>query len=53
MSMRTHFVLGVVPHSNLKMIWLCGFFEIIGGGAAIHSMLIRTIIGEAVPASYL
>jgi hypothetical protein len=35
------------------MIWLCGFFEIIGGGAAIHSMLIRTIIGEAVPASYL
>ncbi|KAG0652929.1 MFS efflux pump atnC [Hyphodiscus hymeniophilus] len=42
-----------IPHSNLRLIWLCGFFEIIGGGAAIHSMLIRTIIGEAVPASCL
>lgn len=44
---------GIIPHSNLKLIWFCGFFEVIGGGAAIHSMLIRTIIGEAVPSAYL
>ena len=44
---------GGTPRSDLRLIWLCGVFEIIGGGAAIHSMIIRTIIGEAVPAAYL
>lgn len=38
---------------NLKLLWLSGLFDIIGGGGPFFYTLTRTIIAEAVPSSSL
>lgn len=44
---------GYIPAANLKLLWLVGLFDFIGGGGSFFSTLIRTIIAEAVPSDAL
>ncbi|KAL8991044.1 MAG: hypothetical protein Q9169_007962 [Polycauliona sp. 2 TL-2023] len=41
------------PKSNLRLLWLTGLFDVIGGGGAVFVTLLRSIIAESVEASRL
>ncbi|KAL9036608.1 MAG: hypothetical protein Q9214_006054 [Letrouitia sp. 1 TL-2023] len=41
------------PKSNLRLLWLTGLFDFIGGGSPIFLTLLRSIIAESVEASRL
>ena len=52
--MLTSFIgLACYPKSNLRLLWLTGLFDFIGGGGPVFLTLLRSIIAESVEADRL
>lgn len=45
--------LACYPESDLRFLWLTGFFDLIGGGGPVYLTLLRSIIAESVEANRL
>ena len=45
--------LACYPESNLRLLWLTGLFDFVGGGEPIFLTLLRSIIAESVEANRL
>ena len=45
--------LACYPTSDLRLLWLTGLFDIVGGGIPVFLTLLRSIIAESVEADRL
>ncbi|KAL9611175.1 MAG: hypothetical protein Q9167_004160 [Letrouitia subvulpina] len=52
-SANRFMALACYPESNLRLLWLTGLFDFIGGGGSIFLTLLRSIIAESVEANRL
>ena len=43
----------LIPNASLKLLWLSGLFSLFGGGGAVFSTLLRSIIAESVETDQL
>ena len=53
LSANRFITLACYPESNLRLLWLTGLFDFIGGGGPVFLTLLRSIIAESVEASRL
>ncbi|KAH7360846.1 hypothetical protein BKA65DRAFT_534074 [Rhexocercosporidium sp. MPI-PUGE-AT-0058] len=44
---------GYYPYTDLKLIWLSGLFDIIGGGGSVAQIILRSMISESIQSSTL